>query len=321
MIGRLGLELGDCYNCFLRLSHSVFGHPTPWYMAWGGILAPRYSHLRMEAEINSVISSAGLPRNALLQAAAAGHPPQQMHTYVVCRRVNQNGELEPSHAALSTGEHTIPHCEVWKAGRATSAAPTYFLPQDIQTTSYVDGGLGFNNPIQTLSDEYNYLGFEEIHRKRIYYVSIGTGKPSNDELKRSRQYWRLRRRSFLLWVINASLIVLPRRAPGAQLARILNDQEAWEALLGRSVEENTHLLFQCQIAAEDGTYPHTTRYFRLNCDKDWETLDDGRGLSDIALDGYMDLERIENVTNMYLQRWPDEIDECMQELQAHIRTI
>ncbi len=43
----------------------------------------------------------------------------------------------------------INDCTVWQACRATSAAPTYFAPKQIDTngTKFVDGGVFANNPI------------------------------------------------------------------------------------------------------------------------------------------------------------------------------
>jgi predicted acylesterase/phospholipase RssA len=35
---------------------------------------------------------------------------------------------------------------LWQVARATSAAPMYFSPITIEDKSYVDGGLGTNNP-------------------------------------------------------------------------------------------------------------------------------------------------------------------------------
>ncbi|KAH6983914.1 acyl transferase/acyl hydrolase/lysophospholipase [Ilyonectria destructans] len=322
MIGRLGLELTAYQQQFLILSREVFQRREPWHML-RGILRPRYSHLRMEEEIKKVMEVAMLDRNALMQAAAAGHLLRQMHTYVVCRKVNQNGELDPLHTALSTRAHTSMaptgiNCEVWKASRATSATPTYFPPQDIGTASYVDGGLGFNNPIQTISDEYRHLGFQDVDEKRITYVSIGTGKPSNNELDRARQFWRQRPKSFRWSALQRFLAFLPPHTRGAQLAGYLKDQKVWNVLLDLAEEENAHLSFQIAMGQHS---PGTKRYFRFNCDKESDVLDDGRGLSDIALDGYGDLQSIEDVTNMYLQREPAEIDQCVEQLRAHARTI
>ncbi|QKD57463.2 acyl transferase/acyl hydrolase/lysophospholipase [Fusarium oxysporum Fo47] len=290
MIGRLGLELTACQQQFLILSREVFQHREPWYML-RGILRPRYSHLRMEEEIKRVIEVAMLDRNVLMQAAAAAH---------------------------TSMAHTGINCEVWKASRATSAAPTCFPPQDIGTASYVDGGLGFNNPIQTISDEYKHLGFQDVDEKRITYVSIGTGKPSNNELDRARQFWRQRPKSFRWSALQRFLAFLPPHTREAQLAGYLKAQKAWNVLLDLAEEENAHLSFQIAVGQDP---PGTKRYFRFNCDKEFDVLDDGRGLCDIALDGYEDLQNIEDVTNMYLRREPAEIDQCVEQLRVHARTI
>jgi patatin-like phospholipase/acyl hydrolase len=37
--------------------------------------------------------------------------------------------------------------EIWQAGRATSAAPSYFDRMKVGDYEFIDGGLGFNNPV------------------------------------------------------------------------------------------------------------------------------------------------------------------------------
>jgi patatin-like phospholipase/acyl hydrolase len=37
--------------------------------------------------------------------------------------------------------------KIWEAARATTAAPTYFPRMKLGKHDYVDGGLGYNNPI------------------------------------------------------------------------------------------------------------------------------------------------------------------------------
>lgn len=41
----------------------------------------------------------------------------------------------------------LPQCLVWEAGRATSAAPTYFSQIKVGGYELVDGGLLANNPL------------------------------------------------------------------------------------------------------------------------------------------------------------------------------
>src|SRR5579871_4847572 len=71
-------------------------------------------------------------------------------------------------------------CAMWKAARATSAAPTFFMPIKVEpplpAITYVDGGLGHNNPSR----------LAQLEAKRIWptarsccLVSIGTGRPSS----------------------------------------------------------------------------------------------------------------------------------------------
>jgi predicted acylesterase/phospholipase RssA len=63
-------------------------------------------------------------------------------------------------------------CEVWQAGRATSAAPTYFDPYEVGSESYVDGGVLANNPVQVAIDEAQDL----YPQRRIgLVVSLGCG--------------------------------------------------------------------------------------------------------------------------------------------------
>lgn len=161
------------------------------------------------------------------------------HTYVVCREVDQNGNLKANHVALSTREgHGDINCTIWEAGRATSAAPTYFPSQrierhtfvdgadQIEIKTFVDGGLGYNNPIATIQDELPHLGFHEDHEQHTYYLSIGTGKPSADKLQRARGYWRRRYFSVLPWL----LVLLP---PYYLIARyMMTDDDTMNTVLG-----------------------------------------------------------------------------------------
>jgi len=69
---------------------------------------------------------------------------------------------------------THPHCKIWEAARATSAAPTFFKRIEIgRAQPFIDGGLGRNNPSWVVLDEANTLfGARPIG----CLVSIGTGQ-------------------------------------------------------------------------------------------------------------------------------------------------
>jgi predicted acylesterase/phospholipase RssA len=67
-------------------------------------------------------------------------------------------------------------CTIWEAARATSAAPMFFEPVKFRESglSYVDGGLGRNNPVRELYREAHQL-FGTWSVSCI--ISIGTGIP------------------------------------------------------------------------------------------------------------------------------------------------
>lgn len=74
-------------------------------------------------------------------------------------------------------------CAIWQGCRATTAAPTFFPPMEIgkPPISYVDGGLGYNNPIRALMDEISHLW---PNRKIGCIVSVGTGVPPTTDVGR-----------------------------------------------------------------------------------------------------------------------------------------
>ena len=72
--------------------------------------------------------------------------------------------------------HSIP---IWQVARATTAAPFYFDPIDIQNRRYGDGGFGTNNPVCEL-----YLEVKAMHGNDpsaiAMVLSIGTGTAMAD---------------------------------------------------------------------------------------------------------------------------------------------
>lgn len=79
---------------------------------------------------------------------------------------------------------------IWETARATSAASTFFKPIAIGNPpqSFVDGALGWNNPIEVLWEEARDLwrpaqgSFEDVVE---CVISIGTGVPSDGQVGKS----------------------------------------------------------------------------------------------------------------------------------------
>jgi patatin-like phospholipase/acyl hydrolase len=67
---------------------------------------------------------------AVNQTGAKNHAPVMFRSYI--------NPLEQS---------TLPSIKIWQAARATSAAPMYFEPLQVNGNTFMDGGLQANNPL------------------------------------------------------------------------------------------------------------------------------------------------------------------------------
>ncbi|KAI1275714.1 acyl transferase/acyl hydrolase/lysophospholipase [Xylaria sp. FL0933] len=63
-------------------------------------------------------------------------------------------------------------CQIWQVARATSAAPTYFSPIEINGRCFMDSGIGTNNPAAVALYE---VGLLNERMKTTLLISIGTG--------------------------------------------------------------------------------------------------------------------------------------------------
>ena len=84
-------------------------------------------------------------------------------------------------------ESTTGRCTIVEAARATSAAPTFFEPVEIMINGtkerFVDGALGFNNPVMELYSEAKTI-FPS--RSIDCIVSLGTGSTVRGVLRQPR---------------------------------------------------------------------------------------------------------------------------------------
>jgi hypothetical protein len=85
------------------------------------------------------------------------------------------------------------NCTIWEAGRATSAAPTFFkricIGEPGLEEEFVDAGIGCNNPVQYLVQEAQ----REFGPKREVscIISIGTGRPKIAGFKAPSHFQRV----------------------------------------------------------------------------------------------------------------------------------
>ncbi|OBT75004.1 hypothetical protein VF21_06307 [Pseudogymnoascus sp. 05NY08] len=77
-------------------------------------------------------------------------------------------------------------CAIWQAARAASAAATFFDPIKIGSQLYVDGGTGYNNPIELVLEEAKSIWSNAPSRIQCL-VSIGTGVPDHDDFSKLKE--------------------------------------------------------------------------------------------------------------------------------------
>jgi hypothetical protein len=148
-------------------------------------------------------------------------------------------------------------CPLWKACRATSAAPTIFPPIGIGKThvKYIDGGVGANNPIGELIDEATTLWHNS--RDTGCIVSLGTGVPAMTDF-------------------------------GSRLVKLV------PALVAMSTDtERIHHNFEKQIIKSYGL--HQSIYFRFNVERGLEhvSLEEWKQFDsvEVATNAYIDYNR------------------------------
>ncbi|EGU84368.1 hypothetical protein FOXB_05119 [Fusarium oxysporum f. sp. conglutinans Fo5176] len=213
MIGKLGMPITGAIGELLRVSKAVFGEAGIW-KNMKILFKGRYSAGKLLQEISAIPGS-----NQTMQPHAG--PCQRLLPPAECLSTYNNGNI---------------NCTVAEAGRATSAAPTYFDPARIPASPdllYVDGGLGFNNPIMTIT-----------------YPSQKPGiiPAANEVYNNVRNGWR----------------------PLERLLSMLGLFQAIEQLQDAATDtENAHIWFEF-VYLPLWSSGRSVEYFRFNCEDIWD---------------------------------------------------
>ncbi|KAF4612830.1 hypothetical protein G7Y89_g15543 [Cudoniella acicularis] len=191
MLGRLQMDLVSCKKAYREMSQDIFrrgGLRFPgkqWIDALRGV--PWFSGDALEAAIRGVVREriSSAERTHLRET---GREPTEAPLLsqdesapkcFVCAIVNATHECVRLRTYNSTSGAEELLYTIWEAGRATSAAPLYFPPTEIQGHRYYDGGMQSNNPVlETIEEAYLLYGVDaSVH----VIVSIGTGKSESHE--------------------------------------------------------------------------------------------------------------------------------------------
>ncbi|EON62134.1 hypothetical protein W97_01353 [Coniosporium apollinis CBS 100218] len=187
MLGRLEMSVDECIKQYIALSRTVFKreHYLPFRKRDGSIQA-RFSTSALEAAIKKIVAESdvakaeGSGENALMRTKSR----TKCRTFVVAL----SKHFADDHAVFSSysrpreaDRELFDNTKIWEAARATSAASTFFDSINIgdPPVSFVDGGVGRNNPLPVLWDEAGIIwggrDGDQLDARVRYVVSIGTG--------------------------------------------------------------------------------------------------------------------------------------------------
>ncbi|MBN9412917.1 MAG: patatin-like phospholipase family protein [Candidatus Paracaedimonas acanthamoebae] len=167
-----GLSANEVLDLYVKEGKVIFGRST-WDIISnpGGFLGATYRPEGLESVIKKYVGEAAL---------------SEVKVPVTVTSVDsKTGALK----LLSSEDGDTKDVSMLEAGRATSAAPTYFPGIEVTTKkgSYtaIDGGVGYNNPA-TIAFEHARDRYKEQGRKvRINMLSLGTGTESFLQLNKN----------------------------------------------------------------------------------------------------------------------------------------
>ncbi|QRV75319.1 patatin-like phospholipase protein [Ceratobasidium sp. AG-Ba] len=278
MLGRLRMTVDDCIGQYHKLAKKIFKRSRA--AKFGSIVSGenRFDPANLEEAIKGVVETAS-PKNTKM----ADHHPRCARVFVVAvKKNNVNNETARRIRTYSTHNYQADTCEIWQAGRATSAAPSYFPPIELpdergRTAQYIDGGLGYNNPAKELLYEArNVFG---PNAPIGCFISIGTGYDKN-----------------------------------VAVGRILRAFPAYAAFKAIALgSEKAHQEMEEFFLRETGTY------YRFNAGV---RLIDANGNGDfvqaVGLEDWHKMGEIEDLTRAYLKEkeTSDQLDRCIRKLSS-----
>ena len=128
----------------------------------------------LETEMLKIIKASpdGSKEDAMFEDPRVTADTRNCRTFVLASRPEGLGKAAVRMRSYATEDNDPFQAKIWQVARATSAAPTYFLPIDINGIRYGDGRIGWNNPTMEAISEANSVW---PGHPIACVVSVGTG--------------------------------------------------------------------------------------------------------------------------------------------------
>ncbi len=239
-------------------------------------------------------------------APMADENADKVPTFVVATKGTRAESPPTLFRSYQCEDHDASECTIWEAGRATSAAPTFFKPVQIGRGVFIDGGLAHNNP-----GELALFEAQKIWRtaQRFCLVSIGTGRLTSIQVVAPDSGSSVAAETSKKWKL---LDLLPGTTTAKKIGNVPNGLSILTSMgevciqLSTSSEQVHHRLLE---RSRDLTLAQRLLYHRLNVD---------RGLEDIKLNEHERINEIDMHTAAYLDERTDLKNACIQDLMNPI---
>jgi len=177
----IGMSVKEIKNMYMELGDRIFGKKYKWWKIFeiDDLLKAKYKSAPLEEELQKVFGTdTTLDSDKILTGLC-----------IVAKRADTNSVWplinHPGGKYFNSTEGTNKDIQLWKAVRASAAAPSYFLPQIIDVgggmkeAAFVDGGVSMaNNPSLQLLMVATLNGFPfqwKWGADKLMVVSVGTG--------------------------------------------------------------------------------------------------------------------------------------------------
>jgi len=175
----IGKTVDEIVALYMDLGGKIFGQKRDWWKPWETLkyLKAGYDYAALEQSLKDVFKDITLGSDQIRTGLC-----------IVAKRADTNSVWplinHPQGKFFDTWMGKNKNIALWQAVRASSAAPTYFVPQmidvgDGQQAAFVDGGVSMaNNPALTLLMVATLKGFPfrwPIGEDKLEIVSVGTG--------------------------------------------------------------------------------------------------------------------------------------------------
>ncbi|KAF1960382.1 phospholipase [Byssothecium circinans] len=174
MLGRLEMTVEECIDAYTRLMKQIFEKKeNRSIVSMLGVVKPRFSSETLENAIKQLLQRRAISVDEKLDNGQRGKCK-----VFVCTKFQKTNVTTRLRSYRTPSSSTSFSPTILEAALATSAAPTYFSPASINSSHFIDGAIGANNPCLELEEEATDLWCEETGNLQPLvkcFISIGTG--------------------------------------------------------------------------------------------------------------------------------------------------